>query len=180
MTDFQSRDQVWYNAVNRNWTAANLFPKFVNVVEMAAPLLKNSRVLSGNQYWRAKIRASTPVIQTSLFQHWSEVNSLSCVRLFVTLCTVALQAPLSTGSSRQKYWNGLPCSSWPRIEPPVSWVFCIAGRLYHWAIGEGQVSLRFIAKLSGEYREFLQTGPYILTKLKKSFCIQDFTCLRNM
>ena len=84
MTDFQSRDQVWYNAVNRNWTAANLFPKFVNVVEMAAPLLKNSRVLSGNQYWRAKIRASTPVIQTSLFQHWSEVNSLSCVRLFVT------------------------------------------------------------------------------------------------
>ena len=37
---------------------------------------------------------------------------LSCfsrVQLFVTLWTVALQAPLSTGCSRQEYWSGLPC-----------------------------------------------------------------------
>ena len=31
-----------------------------------------------------------------------------CARLFVTLWTVALQAPLSMGFSRQKYWSGLP------------------------------------------------------------------------
>ena len=30
---------------------------------------------------------------------------------FVTLWTVALQAPLSMGFSRQEYWSGLPCSS---------------------------------------------------------------------
>ena len=34
---------------------------------------------------------------------------LSCVWLFETLWTVALQAPLSMGFSRQEYWNGLPC-----------------------------------------------------------------------
>ena len=35
---------------------------------------------------------------------------LSRVRLFVTPWTVARQAPLSTGFSRQEYWSGLPCS----------------------------------------------------------------------
>ena len=31
------------------------------------------------------------------------------VRLFATLWTVAHQAPLSMGFSRQEYWRGLPC-----------------------------------------------------------------------
>ena len=34
---------------------------------------------------------------------------LSRVQLFVTLWTVACQAPLSMGFSRQEYWSGLPC-----------------------------------------------------------------------
>ena len=34
-------------------------------------------------------------------------KSLSCVTLFETLWTVALQAPLSVGFSRQEYWSGL-------------------------------------------------------------------------
>ena len=33
---------------------------------------------------------------------------LSHVQLFVTLWTVAHQAPLSVGFSRQEYWSGLP------------------------------------------------------------------------
>ena len=32
-----------------------------------------------------------------------------CVWFFVTLYTVAHQAPLSTGFSRKEYWSGLPC-----------------------------------------------------------------------
>ena len=36
-------------------------------------------------------------------------KSLSCVRLFVTPWTVARQAPLSMGFSRQEHWSGLPC-----------------------------------------------------------------------
>ena len=40
----------------------------------------------------------------------SEVKSLSRVRLFATQWTVAHQAPLSMGFSRQEYWSDLPCS----------------------------------------------------------------------
>ena len=42
---------------------------------------------------------------------WSEVKSLSRVQLFVTPWTVACQAPLSMGFSRQEYWSGLPFPS---------------------------------------------------------------------
>ena len=48
------------------------------------------------------------------------------------LQTVAHQAPLSMGFSRQEYWSGLPCpppgeSSWPRDQTQVS---CIAGGFF--------------------------------------------------
>ena len=36
-------------------------------------------------------------------------QSLSQVQLFATPWTVAQQAPLSIGFSRQEYWSGLPC-----------------------------------------------------------------------
>ena len=36
------------------------------------------------------------------------LRSFSHVSLFVTLWTVACQAPLSMGFSRQEYWSGLP------------------------------------------------------------------------
>ena len=35
-------------------------------------------------------------------------QSLSCVRLFVTLWTVTYQVPLSMEIFRQEYWSGLP------------------------------------------------------------------------
>ena len=41
----------------------------------------------------------------------SESLSLSCVRLFAIQWTVARQAPLSMGFSRQEYWSGLPFPS---------------------------------------------------------------------
>ena len=37
-------------------------------------------------------------------------QSLSRVQLFVTPWTVARQAPLSMGVSRQEYWSGLLCA----------------------------------------------------------------------
>ena len=52
----------------------------------------------------------------------AKVKSLSHVRLFATPWTVARQAPLSMGFSRQEYWSGLPFPSPgdlpnPGIEP---------------------------------------------------------------
>ena len=51
-----------------------------------------------------------------------KVKSLSHVRPFATPWTVAYQAPLSMGFSKQEYWSGLPFPSPedlpdPGIEP---------------------------------------------------------------
>ena len=46
-----------------------------------------------------------------LTQKKVKVKSLSRVRLFATPWTVAHQAPLSMGFSRQEYWSGLPFPS---------------------------------------------------------------------
>ena len=53
----------------------------------------------------------------------NEVKLLSHVRLFATPWTVAPQAPLPMGFSRQEYWSGLLCPPPgdipnPEIEPP--------------------------------------------------------------
>ena len=50
---------------------------------------------------------------TVSYREWCyyEVKSLSRVWLFVTLWTVAHQAPQSMGFSRQEYWSGLPFPS---------------------------------------------------------------------
>ena len=50
------------------------------------------------------------------------LSRFSCVQLFMTPWTVAHQAPLSMGFSRQEYWSGSPCPSPgnlldPGIEP---------------------------------------------------------------
>ena len=60
-------------------------------------------------------------------------SCFSCVRMFVTLWTVAHQAPLSMGFSRQEYWSGFPClfsrrSFQSRDRTNVSCISCIAGR----------------------------------------------------
>ena len=38
------------------------------------------------------------------------LSCFSCVQFCVILWTVASQAPLPMGLSRQKYWSGFPCS----------------------------------------------------------------------
>ena len=43
-----------------------------------------------------------------MYVHVLCAQSLSCVHLFATPWTVARQAPLSMGFSRQEYWSGLP------------------------------------------------------------------------
>ena len=59
----------------------------------------------------------------------------SCVQLFATLWSVAHQAPLSMGFSRQEYQSGLPC-----LPPGVLPTPCIEPmqenlHLLHWQVG---------------------------------------------
>ena len=56
------------------------------------------------------------------------LSRFSSVQFCATLWTVARQAPLSMGFSRQEYQSGLPCPPVgdlpdPGIEPQVSYVF---------------------------------------------------------
>ena len=48
-----------------------------------------------------------------------ELSHFSCVQLFVTLWTVACQAPLSMEFSRQEYWGVLPFPSPGNLPEPV-------------------------------------------------------------
>ena len=65
------------------------------------------------------------------------LSHFSCVRLCATLWTIACQAPLSMGFSKQEYWSGLPCPPPgdflnPGIEPESLDVSCIDRYvLYH-------------------------------------------------
>ena len=72
---------------------------------------------------------SVPVCKTGLCC----AKTLSHVRVFTTPWTVAHQAPLSLGFSRQEYWSGLLCPPpgdlpVPAIKPSVSYVSCTGRR----------------------------------------------------
>ena len=62
-------------------------------------------------------------------------QSLTRVRLFATPWTVAHQAPLSMGFSRQEYWDGLPFLPPGDLPDPgnqthISYVSCIVGGFF--------------------------------------------------
>ena len=57
-------------------------------------------------------------------------SHLSGIQLFVTPWTVAHQAPLSIGFSRQEYWSGLPCP--PPGDPPNPGIK--PGCFLHWQV----------------------------------------------
>ena len=60
-----------------------------------------------------------------LFSPSVESNSFACP------WTVAHQAPLSKGFSRQEYWSGLPCLPPGDLpDPGIERVSCIAGRFF--------------------------------------------------
>ena len=61
------------------------------------------------------------------------LGHFSRVRLCVTPWTIARQAPLSMGFSRQEFWNGLPCPP-PGIFPTQGSNPCLL-HLLHWQVG---------------------------------------------
>ena len=95
---------------------------------------------------------------------WYVLSCFSRVQIFATLWTIARQAPLSVGFSRQEYWSGLPFPSPgdlpdPRNLPnsgikPMS--PALAGQiLYHWAAWEVVfkcMRLKGVTWAGGEWR----------------------------
>ena len=69
-----------------------------------------------------------------------------------TLWTVACQAPLSMGSSRQEYWSGLPCP--PPVDLPSPGIETASYSLLYWQVGssplappEKPLSIALLSKL---------------------------------
>ena len=69
---------------------------------------------------RTRDQTQVSFIASSLFTDWATREALyvscacmlscfSCVWLFATLWTIACQAALAMGRSRQEYWSWLPC-----------------------------------------------------------------------
>ena len=87
------------------------------------------------------------------------LNCSSHIQLFVTLWTVACQAPLSMGFSRQEYWSGLPYPPPedlpdPEIKPASPKSPALAGGFFTTSTSwEAPVSVDFIIILAtiGKY-----------------------------
>ena len=95
-----------------------------------------------------------------------KVKSLSLVWLFATPWTVAYQAPLSMGFSKQEYWiewiaiSFSRRSSWPR---DWTWVSRIVGTCFTvWATREVLYTVKYL-KFSKEYIVDLSTIIFYLT-----------------
>ena len=78
-----------------------------------------------------------PLVGLSPYPIGSDAGCVLCyrIRLFTTPWTVALQAPLSVGFSRQKYWSGLQCLPPgdlpnPGIEPESLMSLVLAGEFF--------------------------------------------------
>ena len=66
-------------------------------------------VLSGGVGPQGLSRGPSPRNPLPALPQVCVLSCFSCVALFASLWTVARQAPLSTGFSRQEHWRGLPC-----------------------------------------------------------------------
>ena len=119
----------------------SLFPSLVQLLEIAGTLVRAPPCIFNLAVWHlhslsdlpfcchissSDCDPASPLTGRPLWLHSCEcarvLSHFSCVRLFVTPWTVARQAPLSMGFSRQEYWSGLPCPSPgdlpdPGIEP---------------------------------------------------------------
>ena len=95
---------------------------------------KNPSIWLALIYQRKKNNSITNLVAIQNLQPslWM-LSHFSHVRLFVMLWTVAHQAPLSMGFSRQEYWSGLPCP--PPGDLPHSGIKPTSLCLLHWQAG---------------------------------------------
>ena len=112
-----------------------------SVVNFISPLNTNLLIVLFSLIWVSSSRLSFALHQKEVYLysiiggHAYMLSHFSRVRLFVTFWTVAHQAPLSMGFSRQEYWRGWTCSPPgdlcdPGIKP-VSHISCIDSQVLY-------------------------------------------------
>ena len=104
------------------------------------------------------------------------LSHFSCVWVFATIWTVALQALLCMGFSRQEYWNGLPFSLHQQIfqnqESNLCFLWLLHCRqiLYRWATGEALKSIPLgLRETLPQTKWRIQLGASCM--VKSSFCL---------
>ena len=108
----------------------------IKIITKYITLTVGAKLILGEQTMGLENPLSKERNRELIFLSACMVSHFSHVQLFATLWTVAHQAPLSKGFSRQEYWNGLPCPA-PGDLPnlgikPISYVSYIGRQiLYH-------------------------------------------------
>ena len=95
---------------------------------------------------------------------WSEVKLLRRVRLFATPWTVAHQAPLSMGFSRQEHWSGLP---FPSPKSSMIWPLNALHKLMY----SSPLSMPFVHSDSAMLASFLPQIPQVCSTLNRDFSV---------
>ena len=90
------------------------------------------------------------------------------VQLFVTLCTVARQAPMSKGLSKQEYWSGLPFPSLGNLPNPGIKPVSPAWQIHSLPLSHlGSPWVHTHAYII-KFPNFLQLAHYFVSRKKKS------------
>ena len=99
-------------------------------------------------------------------------QSLSRVQLFVTPWTVARQAFLSLGFSRQEFWSGVPFP--PPGDLPTQWLNAHHLRLLHWQAESS--SLCHLGSPSFTCQHLLKVNFQFLDWVLVEYCFYQHTC----
>ena len=87
-------------------------------------------------------------------------NFLQLCPVFATLWTVAHQAPLCMGFSRQEYWSGLPCPPSGKLPDPWSnlcpYISSLAGRFFTTSVAECKSKLKW--SITSHWSESVQSS----------------------
>ena len=141
--NFSHRGDKWKNQNAREWQPGKQPQN--NFLKQSKRLWVRGRTILGSQAQQrgphelscpSKKDTVSPTVRACFTRILSvHAKSLSHVRLSATLWTIARQAPLPMGFSRQEYWRGLPCPppgdlSDPGIKPRLFTSPALAGRFF--------------------------------------------------
>ena len=124
--DFRANYQCVGNTGNGKWHQGDTFSQMQNVENLQTKWC-SYKTKTYHQNW---FQRYTKQLKNGLCYI---LSCFSHVQLFAILRTVACQAPLSIGFSRQEYWSGLPCL--PPGDLPNPGLNLFLFHLLHWQAG---------------------------------------------
>ena len=136
--------------------------------------LKNDTSLSSAHRGRSLTLCHHVNLYDTVIVRACMLNHFSCVRLYVTLWTVASQAPLSMGFFRQKCWSGFPCPSPgdlpdPGIKPASLKCPALAGYLPQAPLGKSEIGLLLL--LLSRFRSQSNENVTLLSSIQVPFVL---------